>query len=106
MLQRILQLRKSLNLTQKDFSSNIGLKQSTYCDIEKGRCPITERTIISICAKFNVNENWLRTGIGEMFNIVDKKYQEFFSIFNNLSPVLQDFLYQTALNLLETQSKL
>lgn len=35
MLQRILELRKSLKLTQKEFSNNIGLKQSTYCDIEK-----------------------------------------------------------------------
>lgn len=106
MLQRILQIRKSLNLTQKDFSNKIGLKQSSYCDIEKGRCAITERTIIAICSKFNVNEDWLRNGSGEMFNFTDKRFKEFFDIYNNLSKPLQDFLFSTALELLKTQGKL
>lgn len=106
MYTRIKEIRKSLKISQAEFGKQIGLRQSTINDIEHKRCNINDRLIISICARFNVNENWLRTGAGEMFNIIDKKYQEFFSIFNNLSPVLQDFLYQTALNLLDTQSKL
>lgn len=71
-----------------------------------GKSPITERTIIAICSRFNVNENWLRTGEGDMFNIINKKYDEFFSIYNNLNPVLQDFLISSAKNLLDAQSKL
>lgn len=70
-----------------------------------GKAPITERTIIAICAKFNVNENWLKTGQGEMFNIQEKNKEEFFEIFKNLHPVLQDFLIKTAKNLLDAQSK-
>lgn len=106
MYTRIKEIRKSLKISQVEFGKQIGLTQSTINEIEHNRCKLNDRHIISICARFNVNENWLRTGAGEMFNIIDKKYQEFFSIFNNLSPVLQDFLYQTALNLLDTQSKL
>ena len=103
---RIKELRSFLKLTQDDFSLNIGLKRSSLSDIERGNAPITERTIIAICSKFNVNEEWLRTGEGEMFNTIEKSYNEFFEIFKKLNPVLQDFLIQTARNLLDTQKKL
>lgn len=74
--------------------------------MERGNAPITERTIIAICSKFNVNEDWLRYGTGEMFNTIDKSYNEFFEIFKKLNPVLQDFLIKTAKNLLDSQNKL
>lgn len=45
-------------------------------------------------------------GEGEMFNSLDKKFDEFFSIYNNLKEPLQDFLYKTALNLLDSQNRL
>lgn len=105
MNSRIKKLRNFLGLTQLEFASKIGLK-SSISEIENNKAPITERTIISICSVFNVNENWLRTGEGNMFNTIDKNYQEFFSIFKNLSPVLQDFLIKVAKDLLDTQSKL
>lgn len=41
-----------------------------------------------------------------MFNTIDKKYDEFFSVYNNLNEPLQDFLIQTSKNLLDTQNKL
>ena len=103
---RIKELRFHLKLTQKEFSNNIGMQPSSLCDIEKGNAPITERTILIICSQYNVNEKWLRFGEGEMFNTIDKKYDEFFSIFKNLSPILQDFLIKVAKDLLDTQSKL
>ena len=103
---RIKELRSFLKLTQDDFSLNIGLKRSSLSDIERGNAPITERTIIAICSKFNVNEEWLRTGKGEMFNTINKKYDEFFSVYNSLNDPLQDFLIQTAKNLLDSQNKL
>lgn len=106
MNSRIKELRKILKLTQSEFGSKIGLKPTSLCDIEQNRCNVTERVIIAICSKFNVNENWLRNGEGEMFNTIDKKYNEFFSIYNNLNEPLQDFLIQTAKNLLDTQKKL
>ena len=105
MNSRIKQLRNFLGLTQLNFASKIGLK-SSISEIENGKAPITERTIISICSVFNVNENWLRTGNGKMFNTIDKNYQEFFSTFKNLNPILQDFLIKVAKDLLDTQSKL
>ena len=103
---RIKELRNYLKLTQKEFSNNIAMQPSSLCDIEKGNAPITERTILIICSQYNVNEKWLRFGEGEMFNISNKKYDDFFSIFNNLNEPLQDFLIQTAKNLIDSQNKL
>lgn len=102
---RIKELRNTLNLSQREFGTTIGLR-SSISDIELGKAPVTERTIIAICSKFDVNEEWLRYGKGEMFIVEDKKFNEFYKIYNSLSKPLQDFLIQTAKNLLETQEKL
>lgn len=106
MNERIIELRKSLNLSQTDFGKQIGISKSSVSDIEIGRISISERTIISICSKFNVNEEWLKNGNGNMFLEYDKKHDEFFSVFQNLKEPLQDFLIRTAHDLLDTQNKL
>lgn len=102
---RIKELRNYLKLSQREFGAKIGLR-SSISEIENGYAPITERTIISICAKFNVNETWLRSGKGEMFVVRDKKFSEFFEIYEKLAKPFQDFLIQTAKNLFDTQNKL
>ena len=106
MNERVKEIRLALKLSQKQFAEKIGLKQTTFSDIENNRCPVTERTIIAICSIFNVNENFLRYGDGEMFNIIDKEFEEFFSIYKQLSEPLQDFLLQSANNLIDLQEKL
>ena len=106
MNERILELRKSLNLSQTEFAEQIGLKQGSLSDLETGRAKINERIIILICSKFNVNMEWLKTGNGNMFIEYDKKHDEFFSVFQNLKEPLQDFLIRTARDLLDTQNKL
>lgn len=58
-----------------------------------------------ICKAYNVNENWLRTGKGEMFNN-EKSFDDFLIIFKKLNPALQDFLIESAKNLLNAQNKL
>jgi hypothetical protein len=35
--------------------------------IEKNHTPVTDKNVKLVCATFNVNEHWLRTGCGEMF---------------------------------------
>lgn len=66
--ERIRLLRKNeLKMTQDDFASKIDISRSNIGNIEIGRIAVTERIIASICREFSVNEEWLRTGNGEMF---------------------------------------
>lgn len=70
MNQRIKIIRASLNLSQDDFCKKIKLSRSHISSIENGRKSITDRIVSDICREFNVNENWLRTGNGDIF--IDK----------------------------------
>lgn len=103
---RIRELRKALDLSQKEFAEKIGLKQNAISYMEKSGSTVTEQNIKTICSQFDVNEKWLRTGTGQMFHEKEKKQKEFFDIFDELSPALQEYLIKTAKDLLETQSKL
>lgn len=65
---RIRELRKVLEMTQNDFAIRIGLTQNTITKYETGLRSPSNQIVISICREFNVNEDWLRTGKGDMFN--------------------------------------
>lgn len=67
MYNRIKKIRQSLKLNQAEFSKLLGMGQSTLGMLEVGKREIHDRHIKTICSIFNVNETWLRTGIGEMF---------------------------------------
>lgn len=67
MNERIKKLRKTLDLTQQKFSERIGVKRNTIATYEIGRNTPLDAVIVNICKTFNVNEEWLRTGEGEMF---------------------------------------
>lgn len=74
MNERIKNLRKSLNMTQEEFSKRIGLSRNFIAQVEIGTKTPSERTISDICREFEVNEEWLRTGNGEM--IIQKSKDE------------------------------
>lgn len=68
MNRRLRELRKSLKLTQQEFGSKIGLSNTSIGNIENGVINLTDRNISLICSTYNANEDWLRTGKGQMFN--------------------------------------
>ena len=65
--ERLKQLRKELGLTQQEFSDKIGIKRNTFAQYENGRNEPIDAVVRLICSTYNVNEEWLRTGAGEMF---------------------------------------
>lgn len=67
MKDRIKALRKQLGLNQTEFGQKIGIKQTTVAGYETGAKNPMDSVIISICREFNVSENWLRMGEGDMF---------------------------------------
>lgn len=68
MNERIKELRKTLGLSGEKFGESLGLTKMAISNIENGRYNVTDQTIKFICLSYNVNENWLRTGDGSMFN--------------------------------------
>ena len=68
MNERIKAARKALGLTMEQFGKRVGLSKSAISLIESGKNGTTEQTVASICREFGVNEMWLRTGEGEMFD--------------------------------------
>jgi len=65
--QRIKELRKMLRLSQKEFAEKIGKSLRAVQNWEYGQRTPDESTLKLIAREFNVNEEWLKTGEGEMF---------------------------------------
>ena len=65
--ERIKELRKYLKLNQTEFGQRLNLSQTAIGQYENGTRNITDRSISQICATFQISENWLRTGEGEMY---------------------------------------
>ena len=64
---RLKQLRESLGLSQAAFGQKIGLERSSMSAIEHNQRKLTPRSIRDVCREYNVSEEWLTTGSGEMF---------------------------------------
>jgi transcriptional regulator with XRE-family HTH domain len=62
---RLRDIRKQLNISQKDFSLAIGVRQSYYSDVENGKKKVTSRIIQAVRDKFNISSEWLYTGNGD-----------------------------------------
>ena len=67
MNDRIKHIRKSLHMTQDEFATKIGLSRNFIAQVENGTKNPSDRTVSDICREFDVNEEWLRNGTGEMF---------------------------------------
>ena len=67
MNERFRLLRDVLGLKQDEMGMKLGVTKSSISRLEKGINNFTEQMIKSICREFEVNEEWFRTGNGEMF---------------------------------------
>lgn len=123
MNNRINILRKFLHLTMEDFGKKLGVTRSAISNIENGKRNLTDQMIFAICREFNVSENWLRTGEGEMFNptpkseleALAKKYdlsdnayvlvEKFLNLKREQRNVLIDFIKDVAAGFAEMDSK-
>lgn len=64
---RIKAVRNELKLTQDKFAAQMGVKKNNIACYETGKSRPSDSVISLICRTYNVNEEWLRTGEGEMF---------------------------------------
>lgn len=72
MKDRLKELRKEFGLTQEKFAERLRMKRNSIANYEIGRNKPIDAVIALICREFNVNENWLRTGEGEMLNVLTR----------------------------------
>ena len=66
--ERVKHFRKDvLHISQTEFAVSLGMKQTGVSYMERDGSTVTDQTIKAICLLYNVNEEWLRTGSGEMY---------------------------------------
>lgn len=56
-----------LHLKVGEFANAVGSSKSAISEIENGKRGVTNQMAKLICSEFNVNEDWLRNGEGDMF---------------------------------------
>ena len=72
--ERVKEVRKSLNLTMEQFGNKLGVTKVAISNIEKEKRNLTEQMSRAICREFNVSEEWLLNGTGDMFTSNESEY--------------------------------
>jgi transcriptional regulator with XRE-family HTH domain len=93
---RIKSVRKTLGISQRDFSDGIYLSHSFYAKIETGTRNPNERVYELISNKYKVNKDWLITGKGEMFSESppDVELLQLLDLIKELDPLFRDCIIQ------------
>ncbi|WP_195970368.1 helix-turn-helix domain-containing protein [Clostridium thermobutyricum] len=84
MKERFKLIRKKEHLSQTEFGKILGVSRDVIGNIEYGRVEPKTLLINHLCDVFNVNKNWLLTGIGEMY-LIPEEDKELSKIMLNLS---------------------
>ncbi len=101
--------RKKEGLTQEDVATYVGKTKNVVSHWEKGVNRPDADTIFLLCQLLKITPNQLfnwNDDIPNDISYVKGKEKEFFDIFNKLNPMFQDYILQTAKDLLETQCKM
>lgn len=67
MNERLKILRNNLNLTQQAFADRLNVSRNNIAGYETGKSCPGDAVVSLICKEFNVREEWLRNGTGEIF---------------------------------------
>jgi len=104
---RIGEVRKTLGLTQQKFAEGLKISQTHASALERNCRTIQDRIIKMICFTYGVNENWLKTGKGEMFEKGrDFRLEEVIANYKKLDELLQDYVLKQIRLALEYQEKI
>jgi len=101
--ERVRNVRNTLNLTQEKFAKQISISTSYLAGIETGAREANNRVLRLISNAFDVDENWLKTGDGKMFNEgSEETIAKLTGCFKSLNPQYQEL----ALKMLDFLSEL
>ena len=96
MKERIREVREYFGLSMEKFGARIGIGKTSISLLESGKNNPSVQTVALICREFGVNEHWLRTGEGEMFEqtretVLDRLATEY-SLDKEQVSVIENFL--------------
>lgn len=96
MKERIREVREHFGLSMEKFGARIGIGKTSISLLESGKNNPSVQTVALICREFGVNEHWLRTGEGEMFDqtretVLDRLAAEY-SLDKEQVSVIENFL--------------
>jgi len=104
--QRIYSVRKNLGLSQKKFAENANLSQAHLGLIETGKRKVNNRIVKLLCTSYGINENWLLSGSGSMFDDENNaRLNRIFENFKKLDPLSQEYVLKQIDLYLEMQEK-
>ena len=92
--ERVKSLRAALHLSQEAFGKRLGVTGTAVSRMESGDRDVTEQMKLAIIREFNVQEEWLRNGTGEMFNELSQE-EEVAYIVGQALPQAPDFIKDT-----------
>jgi len=106
--ERIKEVRLKAKLSQVEFAERILITKSFYGDIEIGKKKVNNRMIFIVSKQFNIREEWLKTGKGEMYISPqsDLKKERLLFIYDQLDQSLKDCLIEQSNVLLKLQKKM
>ena len=105
MNERIKILRKKLQLTQQEFADKLKISRGNIGAYEVGKNAPSDAVIALICKTFNVNETWLRSGEGEMFEELPEE-DEVAAYVSDLLEDDENPLYDIIKDIMKTYSEL
>lgn len=111
LVNRIKLVRKTLGLTQREFGEKMGVSRDVVGNIEYRRVPPKKLFLQHMCQQYKVNEQWLETGEGEMFDECPKeetkfdKFDRLYSVFKSLKPAYQDCALEQIESLADLQDQ-
>jgi transcriptional regulator with XRE-family HTH domain len=104
--QRVRVARETLKLTQAQFSKVISISNGYIAGVELGKRRANDRILKLICSSFSVNDHWIRTGKGEIFNKnPEKEFTHLVSLYRELKPKYKDYVLKQVNLLLKLQDE-
>ena len=85
-ISRFIQLRKEFGPSQAKFGKKLGVSYAAVSLIEKGKTTINEKHIKLIAGVLGINQEWLRSGKGPMYDELSPEEKAVLDIYKQLSP--------------------
>ena len=108
--ERFRKLRKDCEMNQEEWGCILGISRPGVSDIESGRRNVTDKHIKLLCVEpiqgKYVNEEWLRTGQGEMFKELPEEDEVAVYVSNLLEDTDGNPLYDIIKEIMHTYNEL